>query len=302
MKFLSRSLTISLKFIFFVTFAIGVVTLSVLNTYLSRSYYETHFADALRTFQSKHVERILNEKRDLIPFEISGQAVSEIFSETFTKENMKGIFDIFFGYIENYDGQPITVDLTFLKEKEVEFINKLVDRAIVSPEIQNEAKSYLKKNINLGIPPNIEVETNNPAIDKTLRIIKFILTRKFLVSMIIVTFMGFPLIGIFALNAHPFYMGLKKISLSLIVAGFFISIVEILSGILVKWLSTNEGVNKMFDEASISANPEIIKSVFDFAFGRMLQIITLTGIITLGVGIILYVLSKILQKRYEYSY
>ena len=58
----------------------------------------------------------------------------------------------------------------------------------------------------------------------------------------------------------------------------------------------------MFDEAWISANPEIIKSVFDFAFGRMLQIITLTGIITLGVGIILYVLSKILQKRYEYSY
>lgn len=295
MKFLSSTLTLSLKFVFFVTFTVGILMMAILHTYLDRSYYANYFADKLAEIQVKHVERILEEKKEVIPFGIPAEKISEIFKETFTADNLRRVSDTVFDAIENYAGENIFIDLSFVKEKEAEFIDKLVTAAVQSAELRNEAKNYISKNINLGIPANVEIKTTD-TVDKVLRAIKFILTEKLIVNLVILAFMFLPLLGIFALNAHPYYKGMKKAGLALAVAGLGASLLQPVSRLLVKSLSSNENLVSSLNELSSSFDPEIINDIFGLAFGKILQIVTVTGLITLGIGVALYAISKIACK------
>ncbi|MDP4008009.1 MAG: hypothetical protein Q8P68_02340 [Candidatus Peregrinibacteria bacterium] len=302
MRFLSSTLTISMKFMFFIIFTLGIFILSILNTYLDRDYYENHFANEFIKIQSEHIEGIIEDKSGLMPSALSKENIRMIFEETFTKENILNTANTVFDSIENYDGKMIVIDLTFLKEKENDFINKLVEETTPTVSMQKEAKTYLRKNINFGIPPTIEIETENSVVDNIVKTLQFILLRKFTVNMIIISLMLSPLTGIFALNLHPLYIGVRKVSSSLAVAGFLTSSVEVLSRFIVKSLYTSETVRNAFDSSGVTFSEEKVSSIFDFAFGDILHLITLAGIITLVVGIMMYVISKILQKRYEHSY
>lgn len=302
MRFLNSTLTISMKFMFFATFTLGVFTLSILNTYLDRDYYENHFATEFTEIQSEHISEIIDENSGLMPFELSKENIMRIFEATFTKKNIADSFNTIFDAIENYDGQMIIIDLTFLKDKENDLINKLVEETTPNVSMQKEAKTYLKKNINFGIPPTIEVETENSIVNNIFKALQFIILEKLMVNIIVISIMLLPLIGILALNLHPIYIGIKKISFSLIIAGIFTSLVEVLSRSIIKSLYMSDTIKSTFDEAGIVLSEEKVSSIFNFAFGDILHIITFTGIITFGIGVMMYVISKVLQKRYEHSY
>lgn len=302
MKLLNSSLTLSLKLIFFVTFTVGLLIMAILNTYLNRSYYENHFAEKLAEIQSKQIGKILEEKREMIPFGIPTEKINEIFKETFTANNIKQVVDIVFDSVEKYEGENIFVDLSFIKAKEAEFIGKLAQLVAESGGLSNEEKNHIVKNINLGIPGSFEIENTNASVNKVLQGIKFILTEKLIVNLVVLVFMFLPLVGIFTLNIHPYYKGMRKVGTALIAAGIGASLIEVAARFVIKALSSNENFTNSLSELPGSFNLETVNEIFELAFGKILQIVTVTGLITLGIGVALYVTSKIARKRHEYAY
>lgn len=291
MKLLNSSLTLSLKLIFFVTFTVGLLIMAILNTYLNRSYYENHFAEKLAEIQSKQIGKILEEKREMIPFGIGAEKINEIFKETFTANNIKQVVDIVFDSVEKYEGENIFVDLSFIKTKEAEFIDKLAELVAESGGLSNEEKNHIVKNINLGIPGSFEIENTNASVNKVLQGIKFILTEKLIVNLVVLVFMFLPLVGIFTLNIHPYYKGMRKVGTALIAAGIGASLIEVAARFVIKALSSNENFTNSLSELPGSFNLETVNEIFELAFGKILQIITVTGLITLGIGVALYVIS-----------
>lgn len=302
MKLLNSSLTLSLKLIFFITFTAGLLIMALLNTYLNRSYYENYFVDKFAEIQVREVEKILEEKKEMIPFGIETEKINEIFKETFTANNIKQVIDIVFDSVEKYEGENIFVDLSFIKAKEAEFIDKLAQLVAASAGLSNEEKSYIVKNINLGIPGSFEIENTNASVDKVLRGIKFILTEKLIVNLVVLVFMFLPLVGIFALNIHPYYKGMRKVGTALIAAGIGASLIEVAARFVIKFLSSNENFTNSLSGLPGSFNLQTVNEIFELVFGKILQIVTVTGLLTLGTGVAVYIISRMVQKRHEYTY
>ena len=323
MKFLSSTLTVLLKFIFFSMFLSGVFILSILHTYLDRDYYENYFAEKFVEIQSEHLSGVITSQNEKLPFNLSEEQIDDALQKIFTEENIKEAFGVFFTSIENYDGKTILINLEFFKGKENEFVSELVESGVNSLEpckttdiaseaeclppevsrsgIRKKATAFLNKNVNFGIPEIIEIETEGTTTDTIFKGLQFILMHKGIVDITLISLMLLPLLGIFLLNIHPFYKGMRKVSTSLISAGGVTVLFKALSVFGVQSLGFNASTRSALEEASVTLTSDKVKDIFEFAFGGMFHIITVVGLFTFGVGILLYVISRVIQSKYEYS-
>jgi|GEM_PF-6574791 len=324
MKFLSSTLTFLLKFIFFTVFVLGICVLSILHTYLDKEYYENYFAEQFIEMQSEHIANIITIKSESLPFRLSEEQVESALKVVFTKEHIQETFNVLFDAVEKYNGKTLTIDLKSLQEREHALVEALVDSGIDSLEeckktdiashilcipeetskasIKKQAKIFLTKNIQTGIPPFIEIETEETAADNVFSGLQFILTHKSTVTSALLALIFLPLFGIFMLNIHPYYKGMGKVASSLISVGITTSLIKTLSTLAIKFVNLSFTTESAFTEANMTIEPEKAQRIFDFVFGGMLHFITVIGLCTLGIGILLYAISKLIQRRHEYSY
>ncbi len=324
MKFVNAALTILLKIMFLIIFLSSVIAFSILSTYLNRSYYENYFAENFVYAQSEYIAEILHSKSESLPIEIPKEDVEYGLSRVFTKDNVRSISSTFFDTVENYEGGEVAIDLGQLRDKQKEILLELADENLGRLEtckktdialsgscvkshseidaMKKEAAVFLSQNADFGIPAVVEFDTEDTAADDALKTTRFLMTNRGILHLGLLLLILFPLIGIFALNSHPYYKGIRKVSTSLMQGGLFAILIKVVSVISLKLLNGNGVFEAIFADADITVTERYIDTTFNFIFGRMLEITTNLGIITLALGVVLFVTSKVIQNQNEYSY
>lgn len=292
--------------------------IGILHTYLNESYYADYFAEEFMTTQSERIAELVAENTaSSVPILISETQIEETLQKVIKKEDIAQIFNTSFDAIENYENDTIIIDLQYFKEREAELIKRLTEESTKSlpkcavtdillgnnhncipkgttlSTIKKEADRFFRHNINFGIPTMIEIEVTNDGVDKSLRITRFIIGNRNLITTALLFVMFLPLIGIFGLNIHPLYKGFRKVSTSLML-GVLAVVPEIAFKASLGTLS--DLIDPILGESGLNLSTNQLQSTLQLLFGKILDITTFIGLMTLLVGIFLFGISMLLKR------